>query len=354
MSQSRAVVGTLILLAVAFLAGCERPPVDTVQRGYRGTGMLQVYNPRTVAATAEEHAVPEPIAAVEAGGPPAGTVYQNVQVLNDLSVAEFTRTMVAITSWVAPKEGCTYCHAGGNFASDDLYTKVVARRMFQMTRHLNSEWKAHVADTGVTCFTCHRGQPVPARIWFVDQGPKTALGPAGDRAEQNAPAAAVGYSSLPYDPFTAYLRDKAAREIRVAGPAALPEGNRHSIKETEGTYALMMHMSDALGVNCTYCHNSRAFYDWEQSTPQREKAWHGIRMVRDLNETFLDPLGPTYPPHRLGAGGDAPKANCSTCHQGVYKPLYGRAMLPDYPALAGVPGGGGAAPAAATDPGGNR
>jgi outer membrane protein OmpA-like peptidoglycan-associated protein len=31
--------------------------------------------------------------------------------------------------------------------------------------------------------------------------------------------------------------------------------------------------------------------------------------------------------------GDAPKANCGTCHQGVYKPLFGANMLKDYPEL---------------------
>jgi photosynthetic reaction center cytochrome c subunit len=35
------------LVAATLLAGCERPPVDAVQRGYRGTGMELVYNPRT-------------------------------------------------------------------------------------------------------------------------------------------------------------------------------------------------------------------------------------------------------------------------------------------------------------------
>ena len=39
----------LLLAAVALLSGCERPPIDSVQSGYRGTGMVQVYNPRTVA-----------------------------------------------------------------------------------------------------------------------------------------------------------------------------------------------------------------------------------------------------------------------------------------------------------------
>ena len=42
--------------------------------------------------------------------------------------------------------------------------------MIEMTRHINATWKPHVADTGVTCYTCHRGQPVPANIWFT--GPR--------------------------------------------------------------------------------------------------------------------------------------------------------------------------------------
>ena len=95
----------------------------------------------------------------------------------------------------------------------------------------------------------------------------------------------------------------------------------------------MMHMSQGLGVNCTYCHNSRSFSAWDQSTPQRTTAWYGIRMVRDLNNAYLDPLLPTYPHNRLGPLGDAPKANCATCHQGASKPLLGVSMLKDYPEL---------------------
>ncbi len=36
-----------MLGAGLLLAACEKPPIDTVQRGVRGTGMVQVYNPRT-------------------------------------------------------------------------------------------------------------------------------------------------------------------------------------------------------------------------------------------------------------------------------------------------------------------
>jgi hypothetical protein len=35
-------------LAAGLLTGCERPPIETVQTGYRGTGMEQIYNPRTL------------------------------------------------------------------------------------------------------------------------------------------------------------------------------------------------------------------------------------------------------------------------------------------------------------------
>ena len=96
----------------------------------------------------------------------------------------------------------------------------------------------------------------------------------------------------------------------------------------------MMHFSTALGVNCTFCHNTRSFAAWDQSTPQRANAWYGIRMVRDLNNNYLDPLKSTLPPVRWGPLGDGPKVSCTTCHQGAYKPLLGASMLPDYPEFA--------------------
>jgi photosynthetic reaction center cytochrome c subunit len=329
----RSALCAIALGSVFLLAGCERPPVDTVQRGYRGTAMVEVYNPRTLATKAALNQPPEslPAAPADPDGPKAATVYQNVKVVGDLGVAEFTRLMLSMTAWVAPQQGCTYCHSAANFASDDLYTKVVARRMLQMTRHINTDWKTHVAETGVTCYTCHRGQNVPSKIWFAPEEQKQAKRMIGNDAGQNKPMSSTAMSSLPYDPFTPYLLQ--ASEIRVVGASALQTGNRHSVKQTEGTYGLMMHMSDSLGVNCTYCHNSRSFTSWDQSTPQRGTAWYGIRMARDLNTNYLEPLTPVYPQNRLGPTGDAPKANCATCHQGAFKPLYGAPMLKDHPAL---------------------
>jgi photosynthetic reaction center cytochrome c subunit len=273
--------------------------------------------------------------AASADGPKAGQAYQNVKVLGDLSVGQFNRHMVAITQWVAPDQGCAYCHNVQNFADDGKYTKVVARRMIQMTQKVNQDWKPHVAETGVTCYTCHRGNNIPTQVWTEPKDRKYAGGLLGDLAGQNIATKEAGLSSLPFDPFSPYLKDAAP--IRVNGNEAMAgvgaNANRASLKQTEHTYSLMVHMSESLGVNCTYCHNTRNFQSWEESRPQRVTAWYGIRMARELNNEYIIPLTDTFPPHRLGPKGDVAKVNCSTCHQGAYKPLYGAAMAKDFPEL---------------------
>lgn len=345
----KSALALVALTAAALIAGCERPPIDTVQRGYRGTGMEHVANPRILAEQAALNAAPASPPMATSEGPKASAVYQNVKVLGDLSVPEFARHMVSITSWVSPKEGCTYCHAANNFADDGKYQKVVARRMLQMTQHINANWKQHVGATGVTCYTCHRGQNVPAQLWFAPLTPGGVSGLTGDKAGQNMPSDVAALASLPFDPLTPLLSHPD--QIRVVSKTALPEGNRSSIKQTEWTYALMMHMSKSLGVNCTYCHNSRSFMSWDASTPARTTAYYGIRMAGDINHDYLEPLTQTFPANRLGPTGDVGKVNCATCHQGAYKPLYGVSMLKDHPELAAPPKPApAAAPAAAEAP----
>lgn len=317
-------------LCAVLAAGCERPPVDTVQRGYRGTGMEGVFNPRILADKVDANIPPEAPPAASSAGPKASQIYQNVQILGDLSIAQFTRLMGSMTSWVSPEQGCNYCHVPGNFASDDIYTKKVARVMLAMTQRANEGWQAHVGRTGVTCYTCHRGQPVPANVWATDPGPAHAKGLGS--TQQNIAAMSVAYASLPYDPLTPFLKEDY--DIRVISTTALPEGSRKSIKQTEWTYGLMMHFSDSLGVNCTHCHNSRSFFAWDQSPPERTKAWHAIRQVREMNNEYIEPTVDILPDSRKGPLGDPLKVNCKTCHQGAYRPLFGAQMLKDYPSLA--------------------
>ncbi len=330
----RIVTGLAVVVVVGIIISTfTAPPVATVQNGFRGTGMEMVYNPAAVRAQEANNVIPASLPPLPAAGPKAGQVYKNVQILGDLSVGEFTRLMASITTWVAPQAGCTYCHNPENMAEDSKYTKVVARRMIQMVQHINADWTTHVAQTGVTCYTCHRGLEQPANIWFNNPGPEEAGGFAETNTGKNLASPAVGDTSLPYDPFTPFLEQ--SDQIRVQGTTALPDGNRNSIKQTEWTYALMVHFATALGVNCDYCHNTRSFSSWEQSTPQRATAWYGIRMVRDLNDSYLDPLRSVFPHEQLGPLGDSPKVNCATCHQGAYKPLYGVSMVQTFPELRG-------------------
>lgn len=326
----------LLAFAIFQASHLDRPSTAEVQHGYRGTGMVYLYNTRLTEAKLADNEVPEYVPYAGDEGPKAGTVYKNLQVLGDVSVGELTRLMISMTKSVAPTQGCAACHTITNLSDDSLYTKVVARRMLQMVRHINADWTQHVAQTGVTCYTCHRGQLVPPNVWFNNPGPKQAGGYAQIPAGKNHPSAVTGGSALPFDPFTPYLEQD--NDIRISSTTPLRSEDHKSIKQAEWTYGLMMAFSQSLGVNCDYCHNTRSFYSWDGNPPQRTTAWYGIRMVRDLNNAYLNPLHDTFPPDRWGPEmGDSPKVYCATCHNGVYKPLFGFSMAKDFPELKGAP-----------------
>jgi photosynthetic reaction center cytochrome c subunit len=319
--------------ALVTLGGCDLGHKQTTQTGYRGAGLDQIVDLKHIAKASAIPAPPYPLP--PDGGPTAGQSYQNVKVLGGVSKERFDHLMAEINQWVAPPaQGCNYCHNPENMASDEKYTKVVARRMLQMTQAINARWVSHVKQTGVTCYTCHRGNAVPLNKWALAEGtpdPDTIL---GNKHGQNTPNANVGYASLPYDPFADYLNGQ--HQIRVAGNSAFPSrDHKVSVKTAESTYGLMMHISSALGVNCTYCHNSQSFRAWNLSRAQRGTAYYGIRMVRDINEDYIGSLQSVFPAYRKGPHGDVYKVNCTTCHQGVSKPLGGISMIAQAPALKG-------------------
>ncbi|QZH75057.1 MAG: photosynthetic reaction center cytochrome c subunit [Erythrobacter sp.] len=323
---------TLLAALPLTLTACELAPKTSQQNGFRGTGMDQIFV-QTSEIRDEVPAPPYELPA-DTGGPRAGEVYENVQVLGDISADEFNYLMAAITEWVSPEQGCNYCHNPANMASDEVYTKVVARNMLLMTQNVNANWSSHVAETGVTCWTCHRGNNIPEEYWTLPvEGNNRSI--IGNRNGQNNPVSNTAYSSLPQESVAAYLLGELDNNaIRVASTTMHPtSANTLSTMSTEQTYSLMMHMSDSLGVNCTYCHNSQNFADWNISAPPRQTAWHGIRMVRNMNEEYITPLASVFPANRLGAAGDPFKVNCTTCHQGQNLPLGGVSMVVDYPAL---------------------
>jgi photosynthetic reaction center cytochrome c subunit len=294
--------------------GCELGKKESAQLGYRGTGMELIVDKTDIDRNMRLVAAGIPPALPPAGAPTAGpSPWRNVQVLTDVSPAEFTRTMLAMSTWVAGTGNCAYCHNLADMAADTnaggtpIYTKLTARRMLRMVRDVNGNYEAHVKNTGVTCYTCHLGQPVPKSTWVFDGNP--------NQVER-------------------YFLDRNAVRVQSTQVAA-SNANRSSVKQTEYTYAVMIKMSQGLGVSCSECHNTRAFKSWTEAPPQRVKALIGAQMVRHLNYQYMLPLNAVLPASRLGPMGDAPKALCATCHNGAYKPLYGYPMAKDYPALWG-------------------
>jgi photosynthetic reaction center cytochrome c subunit len=318
-------------------------PTAQEQTGFRGTGMLRIEFEQDLAGLGEVNQLPDdfmggPIPPEE-GEQLAGDIYENVQVLGHLTDANFNRLMLAITEWVGQGEGCAYCHGDtGEFASDDIYSKVVARRTIEVTWAINEDWSSHVQETGVTCYTCHRGNQVPEYVWFLPEVNSRWAGSAARFQNLARPAQNMtsNYStSLPVDALAIYLLEDS-QPVAVHGLAALDQAgvSNASIYHTYQTYNLMMHFSSALGTNCTYCHNTRSLPVVEGLTPQWANAQIGRQMVLDINNAHVLATEEYLPAHRLGPLGDVAKVNCTTCHRGVVRPLGGQSMLPDWPELA--------------------
>ena len=322
-----------------------------IQTGPDGTAMVRFVSPTPWRVMTAPRIADAPAAA---GGPLATANYKNVTVLTDVSAAEFDRLQTAMTAWVSPKEGCGFCHVGTDFSADHPM-KTATRNMLQLTRALNTTWKAHVGDAGVTCFSCHRGEPVPPETWLPSH-PLPGR-PAIAKAEnwnENADTVRKFFPDNGWALF--FLGDEP---VRATSDTALRGDTLASSVEVKRVYEMMMQMSDGIGANCTTCHNSRAFGDWAQSTPMRWVAYDAFRMMRDINVNYLLTLAhempQTHEPTKVNAlvatvhqtvpqtGGGL--ANCATCHYGVLKPDPGTATLANFPEL-GTPN----PPAAAARP----
>ncbi|MBV8819877.1 MAG: c-type cytochrome [Acidobacteriaceae bacterium] len=81
----------------------------------------------------------------------------NLKVLKTTSGQEVRDIMRTFTAGLGVK--CGFCHAEGNFASDENPKKATARQMIEMTQKLNTSFGD--AKMHVTCYTCHRGEAEP-------------------------------------------------------------------------------------------------------------------------------------------------------------------------------------------------
>ncbi|MBL0182979.1 MAG: c-type cytochrome [Chitinophagaceae bacterium] len=100
--------------------------------------------------------------------------FKNLQVLpKNITADSLDKIMDRFTANLGVD--CKYCHVRDKkadtliFDKDDKAEKEIARNMMRMTTdinekyfHFNEEVKASEVQA-VTCFTCHRGQPMPVK-----------------------------------------------------------------------------------------------------------------------------------------------------------------------------------------------
>ena len=229
--------GGAVVAAVAVVSFGSPYPTDSLQTGPRGLGMSR---PEFV----RDLATPDP----------------DIARLEELAVGD--NIFEAMRVWTGIPT---------LFEDDEDYQTIVAKRMVEMTQNINENWDGHVSangEVGVTCYTCHRGQPVPSETWNI-VAPVT-VSTAGWSANQNRATSISQSTSLPSDALEQYLLNYEIigvhdLESRVPG---VPGQDVPGIQNAERTYAFMNYFANSLGVNCVFCHNSLAFYDGAQVTPQ--------------------------------------------------------------------------------------
>jgi photosynthetic reaction center cytochrome c subunit len=97
---------------------------------------------------------------------PAIAESPGIKVLKGLTVPEFEQEMQMMTQALGVT--CGFCHVRNNFAAETNEKKLVARRMLEMTKLINSQFFAdYTPPEGdsklgkVTCMTCHQGESKP-------------------------------------------------------------------------------------------------------------------------------------------------------------------------------------------------
>ncbi len=336
------IVGAVVITAVLVFAPHWHTPVPGRQFAYRGSAMVQ-FDPDPWQKA--QQTVPVPRLPIVADDPrPATSVYRDVETLKDLDAGDFMRFQNAMTAWVSPSQGCGFCHVAGDYASNANPAKSAARVMIAMTRHINTAWSTHVGADGVTCFSCHEGQPVPRDMWFkAPPQPQPRMMGHGDDWDE---AARTVHGFFPNEGYEEYLLQDTPG--LVLSQTDHPSGQVADSAVVKRLYEMMMQMSDDMGVNCTFCHNSRAMQDWSQSTPMRWVGLGGLKLTRDINRNYLLDLATVIPETRLRLG--APRAwstpareqgwqsgngfaDCGTCHHTAPVPTVGVGLAKAFPTL---------------------
>jgi hypothetical protein len=98
-------------------------------------------------------------------GQSGDAVYQNLKLLNKQTAG---RVLEIMDIWgAALGVSCDHCHVSNEWASEVKKEKEITRQMVAFTTEVNRQLEQMAAlggeVTGVSCYTCHRGEARPAR-----------------------------------------------------------------------------------------------------------------------------------------------------------------------------------------------
>ena len=93
---------------------------------------------------------------------PAEQVFKNIQTFKGMPAIRVLRIMEQAFITNLGVE-CAHCHDTEQWESDAKRQKVIARGMWTMRATAQDEVRKLTgkSDVVVTCFTCHKGQPIP-------------------------------------------------------------------------------------------------------------------------------------------------------------------------------------------------
>jgi len=84
---------------------------------------------------------------------------KNLKIFTSQTPEQLRETMNSFR--IALGVNCLYCHVQGDWASDANAKKETARQMVAMSREINGHFPSD-GKMRVRCYTCHRGQAIPA------------------------------------------------------------------------------------------------------------------------------------------------------------------------------------------------
>lgn len=325
---------------VAIIVAYDNPNATVdIQTGPRGIGMAESKFVRENARFDPYEASYQAFDRVEVpeGTPTAAEAYgDTVIAFGDMDQANFDQLTKAMSAWVG-EEVVLYDNG-----SVDAAKLAVTKNCIESTQYLNSDWDTHNLASegkGVNCYTCHRGQPTPPGSWLKAGAVNSAA--EGWAAIQNRLLVSAGhtttdfvhkytqseYTALPVDAVEKFLLDGNSIKVHDLESRVDQQPGDPTWQDAERTFTLMNHQANALNVGCVYCHNTRAFYDATQVTPQWSITTLAQQMSIDINQTFYEPRSEVL-------GRESAKVNCMTCHMEVISPLNGRNMVAEWPELA--------------------